>query len=110
MKSQAGFLVAMMLVAAASRVAAEDLPLPAGSVKNASLGGATTLAPGKNYTRSVYETKESIDAVTEFYQRSLADAAPVRADDTVTFSAARGTIKLTRLATGTRITLIVGPQ
>jgi hypothetical protein len=99
----------MLLAAALGPVAAEELPLPAGSRKNDSLGGATTLAPGKNYVTRVYETEDGIDSVTEFYQRRLG-ANAVREGEGVRFSSDRGTVRLMPLGKGTRITLIVGPQ
>jgi len=110
MRTCSRLLMVLLMLAALPVMPAEELPIPPGSRRNEALGGATTLAPGKNYVRSVYETPESIDAVTDFYQRRLSGVAPVREGRTVTFSTAQGVVKLVPLENGTRITLIVGPR
>lgn len=97
------------MLAVLPAVAADDLPIPPGSRRNEALGGATSLAPGKNYTTRVYETEDGIDSVTEFYQRRLG-ANGVREGDGMRFSSDRGTVRLVPLGKGTRITLIFGPQ
>ena len=92
--------------------AAQDhgFPIPEGARKNASLGGATTLATGKNYTIVVYELESPIAAVSEFYASRLPGAPRTAEGEEVRFQASEGTIKLARLGTGTRITLTIGPR
>jgi hypothetical protein len=50
MRSCLPYFVALLMMAPLA-AAAEDFPVPPASRKNDSLGGATTLAPGKNYTQ-----------------------------------------------------------
>ena len=88
----------------------QGFPIPAGARKNASLGGATTLAPGKNYTLVVYDVESAVDAVSAFYARHLPEAARTEEGNEVRFSTRGGTVKLTRLDQGTRITLVIGPR
>jgi hypothetical protein len=88
----------------------QGFPIPAGARKNTGLGGATTLAPGKNYTLVVYDTDSAIDTVSAFYGRHLPDAARTEEGNEVRFSTRRGTVKLARLDNGTRITLVIGPR
>jgi len=103
-------LIPLLLLAALPAISAEDLPIPPGARKNDAFGGATTLAPGKNYSRTVYETQQEIARVADFYQRRLTGVSPVREGRTITFSTRQGVVKLVPLAQGTRITLIVGPR
>ena len=84
-------------------------PIPATAKKNPALGGATTLAPGKNYTLIVYDIDAGIEAVTAFYESQLPGAKRVSEAREVRFTAQGGTVRLARLDKGTRITLVVGP-
>ena len=86
------------------------LPVPAGATKNASLGGATSLAPGKNYTLIVYDIDSPLEAVAAFYSSHLPGAGRTTAGEEIQFSVRVGTIKLVRLDSRTRITLVVGPR
>ena len=108
MRSSLPYLVALLIMAP-QPAAADDFPVPPASRRNESLGGATTLTPGKNFIRRVYETDEGIDVVADYYQRRLAVDA-TRDGETVRFKTARGTVQLTPIGKGTRITLILGPR
>jgi len=88
----------------------QGFPIPAGARKNTSLGGTTTLAPGKNYTLVVYDVESPIDAVTAFYRKHLPDAEQAVEGNEVRFSTRGGTVRLARLDKGTRITLAIGPR
>ena len=88
----------------------QGFPIPAGARKNTALGGATTLAPGKNYTLVVYDIESAVDAVSAFCGKHLPDAARTEEGNEVRFSTHRGTVKLARLDSGTRITLVIGPR
>ena len=88
----------------------QGFPIPAGARKNTALGGATTLAPGKNYTLVVYDVDSAIDLVSAFYGKHLPDAARTEEGNELRFSTRGGTIKLARLDSGTRITLVIGPR
>ena len=88
----------------------QGFPIPAGARKNTALGGATTLAPGKNYTLVVYDVDDAVDGVSAFYGKHLPDAARTEEGNEVRFSTRSGTIKLARLENGTRITLVIGPR
>ena len=88
----------------------QGFPIPAGARKNTALGGATTLAPGKNYTLVVYDIEAAVDSVSDFYGKHLPDAARTEEGNEVRFSTRGGTIKLARLDNGTRITLVIGPR
>ena len=88
----------------------QGFPIPAGARKNTSLGGATTLAPGKNYTLVVYDIESAIDTVSAFYGEHLAEAARTAEGNEVRFSTRGGIVKLARLDKGTRITLVIGPR
>ena len=88
----------------------QGFPIPAGARKNTSLGGATTLAPGKNYTLVVYDVEAEVGTVSAFYGKQLPEAARTEEGNEVRFSTRRGTVKLARLANGTRITLVIGPR
>ena len=92
--------------------AAQDhgFPIPEGARKNASLGGATTLATGKNYTIVVYDHESPIATVSEFYVSRLSNAQRTAEGEEVRFHTGEGTIKLARLGAGTRITLTIGPR
>lgn len=88
----------------------QGFPIPAGARKNTALGGATTLAPGKNYTLVVYDIEAAIDIVSAFYGTQLPEAVRMEEGNEVRFSTRHGTIKLGRLDNGTRITLVIGPR
>lgn len=92
--------------------AAQDhgFPIPAGATKNASLGGATTLATGKNYTVVVYDHELTIATVSEFYAARLSGAQRTAEGEEVRFRTGEGTIRLVPLGAGTRITLTIGPR
>jgi hypothetical protein len=85
-------------------------PIPAGARRNDSLGGATSVAPGKNYTLSVYDIDSGIDAMTAFYEYHLLEAKRASEGQEVRFSTPRGYVRLARFNKGTRITLVVGPR
>jgi hypothetical protein len=103
--------LAMMLSMTMSAGAQDhSFPIPAGARKNASLGGATTLATGKNYTVVVYDHESPIAAVKEFYATRLPGAVQTNDGEDVRFSASEGMIKLARLGAGTRITVTLGPR
>jgi len=84
-------------------------PVPKGARRNASLGGATTLAPGKNYSWEVHDVDAGIQAVTAFFTRHLPDAGRSSQGQTVKFSKAGGSVELAPSGEGTRITLRWGP-
>ena len=88
----------------------QGFPIPTGARKNTALGGATTLAPGKNYTLVVYDIEAAIDTVSAFYGKQLPAAARTEDGNEVRFSTRGGTVKLARLDNGTRITLVIGPR
>jgi hypothetical protein len=88
----------------------QGLPIPAAAKKNPSLGGATTLAPGKNYTLIVYDVEADIESVTAFYESHLPAAQRVSEGQEVRFTTQGGTVRLARVDKGTRITLVVGPR
>ena len=88
----------------------QGFPLPAGARKNPSLGGATSVAPGKNYTLSVYDIDSPIDAVSAFYEAHLPEAVRATEGHEVRWSNRAGTVRLARLDKGTRITIVVGPR
>ena len=103
--------LAMMLAVAGSASAQDHgIPVPDGARKNSSLGGATTLATGKNYTIVVYELDSPPAVVSEFYASRLPDAQRTSEGEEVRFQAKEGTIRIVRLGAGTRITLTVGPR
>ena len=85
-------------------------PLPAGARKNESLGGATSVAPGKNYTLSVYDIDSPVEVVSAFYDAHLPDAVRAAEGQGVRWSNRAGTVRLARLDKGTRITIVVGPR
>jgi hypothetical protein len=101
-----------MVLSMTISAAAQDrsFPVPDGAKKNASLGGATTLATGKNYTIEVYDLESPIAAVREFYASRLPGATQASEGDDTRFSTSEGTIKLARLGAGTRITVTLGPR
>ena len=88
----------------------QGFPLPPGARKNTSLGGATTVAPGKNYTLVVYDVASPIDTVTAFYRKHLPEAERTTEGNEVRYSTRGGTVKLARLDKNTRITLVIGPR
>ena len=100
------------MLAMASSAPAQDhgIPVPDGARKNASLGGATTLATGKNYTIVVYELESPPEAVSQFYGSRLPDARRTSEGEEVRFQTDEGTIRIVRLGAGTRITLTIGPR
>ena len=85
-------------------------PIPAGARRNDSLGGATSIAPGKNYSLVVYDVESPIESVTAFYGTRLAGAKQSSEAHEVRFSTQRGTVKLARFDKGTRITFVIGPH
>jgi len=101
-----------MLLSMTISAAAQDhgFPIPEGAKKNASLGGATTLATGKNYTIVVYDLESPIATVSEFYALRLPGAQRTAEGEAVRFQTGEGTIRLARLGAGTRITLTHGPR
>lgn len=101
-----------MLLSMTISAAAQDhgFPIPEGAKKNASLGGATTLATGKNYTIVVYDLESPIANVSEFYASRLSGAQRTAEGEAVRFQTGEGSIKLARLGAGTRITLTLGPR
>jgi len=103
-------MMPLLVLAALPVAGAEELPTPPGSRRNAVLSGATTLGPGKNYTRNVYETDDGIDAVANFYRERLPGSTAMREGEGIRFSVPSGIVELLPLGTGTRITLIVGPR
>ena len=88
----------------------EGLPIPAGARWNDALGGATSLAPGKNYTLRVYDVDLPTHAVAAFYEHHLQAATRETAGQETRFSAPGGQVKLVPLGHGTRITLVIGPR
>ena len=88
----------------------QGFPIPAGARKNTALGGATTLAPGKNYSLVVYDVEATIATVNAFYEKQLPEAARTEEGNEVRFSTRGGTVKLARLDNATRITLVIGPR
>lgn len=49
----------------------EGFPIPRAALRNNSLGGATTLAPGRNYTLRVYDVNADMRAIIAFYKHHL---------------------------------------
>lgn len=88
----------------------QGFPIPMGARRNESLGGATSLAPGRNYTLKVFDIDFDMETIATFYGRRLPDAKRSSAGQEVTFTTPRGSVKLSRISEGTRITLAVGPQ
>jgi hypothetical protein len=91
-------------------VSDQGFPVPASARKNSALGGATSVAPGKNYTLTVYDIDAGIDTMTAFYESHLRAAKRVSESQEVRFTTQGGTVRLARLDKGTRITLVVGPR
>jgi hypothetical protein len=87
-----------------------EFPIPAGARSNESLGGATSLAPGRNFTIKVYDTEAAIEAMIAFYDYHLPAAKRERGVQEARFSGAGGHVKLSRRGKGTRITLTIGPR
>ena len=100
----------MLAMTAAAPAQDHGIPVPDGARKNASLGGATTLASGKNYTIVVYDLESPPEAVSEFYASRLPDARRMSEGEEVRFQAKEGTIRITKVGAGTRITLTIGPR
>lgn len=88
----------------------QGFPLPKGASRNEKLGGATSLAPGRNYTLKVYEIDSEMETIAAFYESQLPDAKRSSDGQEVTFSTPRGSVKLARVSKRTRITLAIGPQ
>jgi hypothetical protein len=88
----------------------DGFPLPAGARRNDLLGGATSVAPGKNYTLKVYDTDSGIKATIAFYEHHLPGAKRITEGQEVRFAGQGGYVKLARLDRGTRITLVIGPH
>ena len=101
-----------MMLAATMSAAAQDhgIPVPEGARKNASLGGATTLATGRNYMIVVYELEAPLATVSEFYVSRLPDARRTAEGEEVRFQTSEGTVRIAPLGAGTRITLTIGPR
>ena len=91
-------------------VSDQGFPVPASARKNSALGGATSVAPGKNYTLTVYDIDAGIETLTAFYESHLRGAKRVSEPQEVRFTTQGGTVRLARLDKGTRITLVVGPR
>ena len=100
------------MLAMAGSASAQDhgIPVPDGARKNSSLGGATSLATGKNYTIVVYELELPPAAVSDFYASRLPDAPRISEGEEVRFQAKEGTIRIAKYGAGTRITLTIGPR
>ena len=88
----------------------QGFPIPKGARRNESLGGATSVTPGKNYIVKVYDSDLDTGTVTAFYERHLPQAERSTEEHAVVFSTPRGKVKVTRFSKGTRITLALGPQ
>ena len=103
--------LAIMLAMAGSASAQDHgIPVPDGARRNPSLGGATTLATGRNYTILVYELETAPAAVAEFYASRLPDARRTSEGEEARFATNEGTIRIVPLGAGTRITLTIGPR
>jgi hypothetical protein len=85
-------------------------PVPRAARRNESLGGATSVAPGKNYTVIVYDVDSGIEAMTTFYAYHLPEAKRVAEGREVKFSTPAGHVRLARIGKSTRITLAIGPR
>lgn len=88
----------------------QGFPIPKGARRNDSLGGATSVGPGQNYTLKVYDADFGMEAMTAFYRRHLPEAKRVSEGQEVRFSTPGGYVRLARIGKGTRITLVVGPR
>jgi hypothetical protein len=88
----------------------QGLPVPRGARRNDALSGATTLGPGRNMTRSVYDTDAGLDALATFYETYLPDARRSTDGNGTVFATAAGKVTLVPTATGCRITLTTGPR
>ncbi len=88
----------------------QGFPIPPRARRNESLGGATSLGPGRNYTLIVYDVGAGMETIVSFYGRHLPDATRSPEGEGVRFSTSRGYIRLAPSALGTRITLAVGPR
>jgi hypothetical protein len=103
--------LAIMLAVASSATAQDHgIPVPEGALRNAALGGATTLATGKNYTIIVYDVESPLASVSEFYASRFPDAKRTAEGEEVSYQTNEGAIRIVRLGAGTRITLTVGPR
>jgi len=85
-------------------------PIAKGARRNDALGGATSVAPGRNYTLIVYDIDSSQEAMTAFYGHHLPEAKRATEGKEVRFSTPGGTVRLARSGKGTRITLVIGPR
>ncbi len=88
----------------------QGFPIPTGAHKNDSPGGATSLAPGRNYTLKVYDVGADVESIAAFYDRYLPEAKRASEGEELKFSTPRGSVKLSASGLGTRITIAVGPQ
>jgi hypothetical protein len=88
----------------------QGFPVPSGARRNEPLGGATSIAPGKNYTLIVYEVDSGVDVMTAFYAHHLPAAKRALESEEVRFFASGGYVRLARVGKGTRITLVIGPR
>jgi hypothetical protein len=88
----------------------QGLPIPEGARRNDALGGATSLAPGKNYTLKVYDIALPVRVVAAFYEHHVPAATRETAGNETKLSVPGGHVRLVPFADGTRITLVVGPH
>jgi hypothetical protein len=85
-------------------------PIPPSARRNDALGGATSLAPGRNFMIHVYDTDSSLQSVAAFYDEHLPHARRDSRDDQHIYTDATGSVTLTRTERGTRISLQIGPR
>lgn len=85
-------------------------PIPEGSRPDRSALGSMTVNPGWSYQRHVYEIGSAIVPVTAFYGYHLPGAYIDKRDQTSRFATTGGSVTLAPVETGTRITLMIGPQ
>jgi hypothetical protein len=88
----------------------DGFPLPVGARKIESAGGATSLAPGRNFKLQAFDVEMKPEAVAAFYAERLPGAKRSSAGGEVTFSTLRGRVTLAPIPSGTRLTLAIGPQ
>ena len=107
MSAAALLLMVLVTGAAAKGVPPGDFPVPAGAKRVESAGGATSLGPGRNYTRTVYETTESFEQILAFYERRLPGA---KRTEPGTFGTPKGTVRVERRDGKTWIVITAGPK
>ena len=88
----------------------QGFPIPAGARRNEALGGATSIAPGRNYSVRVYDIDSGIETMIDFYGHHLPAAKRTSEGRETRFSTPEGHVKITRLDKGTRITFVIGPR